>query len=262
MNKTRTFIKKIIYKTFGEGVYAKAYAKGKIKDIKHGALDEKEFTFLPHFIHEKSVVLDIGANYGHYAIEMARLCPNGRVYAFEPIPFTFRVFETIKHHFKQNNVVLEHAAVSNQAGMVEMTLPLLDFGAPNTGIAFIGNEAESSGKKIQVKTLKLDDLEITEKVDFIKIDIEGHEPQAFEGMEKLISKNRPVILIEFSHTCLKRAHTNPSDFAHYLTKKLHYVFAQVAGDKLKIAETNEPQDGYYFLIPAEQVSSHKSGLVI
>lgn len=262
MNKTRTFIKKIIYKTLGEGVYAKAYAKGKIKDIKRAVLDEREVSFLPHFIHEKSVVLDIGANYGHYAIEMARLCPKGRVYAFEPIPFTFRVFETVKHHFKQQNVVPEHAAVSNRAGTIEMTLPLLDFGAPNTGIAFIGNETGSAVKKIKVKTLKLDDLEITEKVDFIKIDIEGHEPQAFEGMETLISKNRPVILIEFSHTCLKRAKTNPSDFAQYLTEKLHYVFTQVAGDQLKLTDTNDPQDGYYFLIPTEQVSSYKSDLLI
>ena len=84
MNKNRTRIKKLIYRLFGEEVYRRAYIKGKIKDINEGVLDEKEAAFLPHFIHEKSTVLDIGANYGHYAIDMSRLCTKGHVHAFEP----------------------------------------------------------------------------------------------------------------------------------------------------------------------------------
>ena len=258
MNSTRTLIKKIIYKTLGEGGYKKAYAKGKIKDIKNGVLDEKEALFLPHFIKPTSTVLDIGANYGHYAIDMARICTSGMVYAFEPVPFTFGVLEKIVTYFKSKNIVLFHAAVSNSAGEIDMTIPLLDFGAPNTGVAFIGKQKEKQSKNVTVKTLKIDDLTIKGEVDFIKIDIEGHEPQAFKGMENLLKKHRPVILIEFSHACLKRANSNPDTFATYLQNEMAYKFAKINGEKL-VLETNPfPADGYYFLFPTEKINAFQN----
>jgi len=204
MSKTRTLIKKLIYKTFGEGVYARAYAKGKIKDIQQSSMDEAEFEFMHHFLRPKSTVLDIGANYGHYAVELAKKCPQGEVHAFEPIPFTFGVLERVKAHFRRSNLHLYHAAVSDQKGILKMNLPLLDFGAPNTGIAYIANESGAQMKVETVATLRIDDLQFKTPIDFIKIDIEGHEPTAFVGMEKLILRDRPVILIEFSHACLGR----------------------------------------------------------
>ena len=51
---------------------------------------EKEFDFLCSVIREGDWVLDVGANIGHYTLEMARLCgDNGRVIAFEPVSETF-----------------------------------------------------------------------------------------------------------------------------------------------------------------------------
>ncbi len=258
MNGKRKIIKKIIYKTFGQNVYAKAYAKGKIKDIKNGVLDEKEAAFLNYFIHEDSTVLDIGANYGHYAIDMSRMCPAGTVHAFEPIPFTYKVLESITRHFKSDNIILHHAAVSDSEGSVSMTIPLLDFGAPNTGVAYIGEKNKTQSKTEEVKTIKIDDLDVKSKVDFIKIDVEGHEPQAFKGMEKLILKDRPVILIEFSHSCLKRANTQPAEFAHYLQTKLNLRFAEITADKLTLIDSENPVDGYYFLFPEENIEEFQN----
>jgi FkbM family methyltransferase len=258
MNKTRTRIKKFIYKTFGENVYAKAYAKGKIRDINNGVLDEKEAAFLTHFIHTDSSVLDIGANYGHYAIDMSRICSEGQVLAFEPVPFTHKVLEKIVAHFGNGNIILNHAAVSDQMGTIEMTVPLLDFGAPNTGVAYIGDQTTTSSKTVQVKTIAIDELPIKTKIDFIKIDIEGHEPQAFRGMEKLLQKDRPVILIEFSHPCLKRANSSPTEFADYIKTNLSYTFTQISANHLIPEEAHTPPDGYYFLIPTEQMDIYKN----
>jgi FkbM family methyltransferase len=254
MNPSRTFIKKIIYKIFGEKVYSKAYTKGKIKDIQSRKLAEKEVDFIKHFITNESFVLDIGANYGHYAIEMAKLCPNGKVFAYEPIPFTFQILERIKTHFHANNILTFHAAVSETNGTLEMNLPLLDFGAPNTGVAYIGNSSPSKTIRHQVKTVKLDDQKFDRSIDFIKIDIEGHEPQAFKGMEQLILTNRPVSLIEFSHPCLTRANTSPSEFADYLTNQMNLQFFQVRGNCLALVQESTPSDGYYFLIPSEKTA--------
>ncbi len=254
MNKNRARIKKIVYRLFGEKIYGKAYVKGKIKDINDGVLDEKEAALLPYFIHEKSTVLDIGANYGHYAIDISRLCSKGHVHAFEPIPFTHTVLTAIITHFKAKNITPYHAAVSNKNGTISMTVPLLDFGAPNTGVAYIGEPENRNGKTEKVKTIKIDTLSLTGKVDFIKIDIEGHEPQAFEGMQKLILTDRPVVLIEFSYSCLNRAGENPIDFANYITTTLNLTFTTVENNRLRISRDDTPTDGYYFLIPNEKIT--------
>jgi len=248
----RDQLKKIIFRIAGPKGYERAYAKGKIADIKKKKLNEPELDFLNRFIKSTSTVLDLGANYGHYTIEMARLCPAGKVHAFEPVPFTFRVLERVVDHFKMDHISLHHLAVSDAAGQVEMVLPLLPFGAPNTGVAYIGNKEDGDSEKVNIQTVTLDEMPIKGKVDFIKMDIEGHEPKAMKGMEQLIAENRPVILIEFSHSCLQRAGAEPGEFSEYLQGKLQYEFHQVQGRQLKHVTSKVPQDGYYFLIPAEK----------
>lgn len=262
MNSSRKIIKKFIYKVLGESTYQKAYVKGKTSDIKSGNGRESEADFLKYFINKDSSVLDIGANYGHYTIEMAELCPEGKVYSFEPVPFTFEVLQKVTSYFKLKNINLFHNAVSDKKGEIEMTVPLLDFGAPNTGVAFIGTNDQVNSKTVKVNTLVLDDLEIQEQIDFIKIDIEGHEPNAFKGMEALIKKNRPVILIEFSYPCLERAGSHPNDFSDYLQKELHYTFTTIVDDKLKVVSDKNPADGYYFLIPTDKLDSFNKVLAI
>lgn len=252
----RTLIKKIVFKVLGSKVYEKAYAKGKIYDINKGNLIEPEIDFLPHFISEDSFVLDIGANYGHYTIIMSRIAQKGQVFAFEPIPFTFNVLERIKSHFKQNNIQTYHAAVSDKKEKLTMNVPLLDFGAPNTGVAFVGEQKDSKSKTFQVDSLKLDEMSFENKIDFIKIDIEGHEPSAFEGMKALLAKDKPVILIEFSFPCLMRAGIEPDDFSNKISEQLNYSFFQVNGEKLKVTD-GKPSDGYYFLIPNSKVNDFK-----
>lgn len=262
MNNTRTLIKKIIYKVLGETTYRKAYVKGKVMDIKNGTLDEVEISFLKHFIKKDSMVLDIGANYGHYAIDMSKLCYEGKVLAFEPVPFTFDVLKDVVNKFSFGEIEVYHNAVSNQKSNIEMTVPLLDFGAPNTGVAYIGNSTEAKSKTVKVKSIKIDDLTINSKIDFIKIDIEGHEPFAFEGMINLLAKDRPVILIEFSYSCLKRASFNPESFANDIKNKYNYAFTFVQGDKLKIVPNlSIPKDGYYFLIPSEKMNDFNTIIV-
>lgn len=254
MSKSRNIIKRIVYKVLGENSYRKAYVRGKIKDIKNGTNLEEEAKFLKYFVVENSTVLDIGANYGHYTFELSKLARKGKIVAFEPVPFTFDVLKNVVSHFKLNSVSLYNNAVSDEEGEISMNVPTLDFGAPNTGVAHITDNSDS--KSIQVKTVRLDDLKIEGRIDFIKIDIEGHEPVAFKGMENLLSKNRPVILIEFSHSCLLRAGFVPADFGRYLSQTLNYKFAQIAGDKLKLAGDTNPADGYYFLLPKEKLSSY------
>jgi len=109
-----------------------------------------------------------------------------------------------------------------------------------------------------VDTLKIDDLKIEGKLDFIKIDIEGHEPSAFIGMKETLKKHKPVILIEFSFSCLKRAEQNPNEFSHEIKNEYRYTFTNIQGENLQVVTDKYPSDGYYFLIPNEKLDDFKT----
>mgnify|MGYP000438896011 CR=1 FL=1 len=263
MSKLKSSLKKIIFKVGGEKGYKKAYVKGKIQDIKNNKYDEIELSFSENFIKEDSIVLDLGANYGHYCVKMAQKCLKGKVIAFEPIPFTFDVLTQVVKGFGLTNIDLHHAAVSNAEGEITMQLPLLDFGGPNTGVAYIGNEKEENSDEHTVKTIKLDDLDIQGSIDFVKMDIEGHEPIAVEGMRELLTKHQPTILIEFSHTCMLRAGHTPAYFSDVLKNELGYEFYELKETlkgplSLSLNVQKHPSDGYYFLIHQAQSSKFES----
>ncbi|MBI3134177.1 MAG: FkbM family methyltransferase [Bacteroidetes bacterium] len=258
MTKSRSTVKKFIYRFFGEKVYQRAYARGKIKDIRSGNNLEQEAQLLKHFIQPESTVFDIGANYGHYTVLMAKLAAKGLVCSFEPVPFTFGVLKRVVSHFNLDRVKLFHKAVSDRAGSVTITIPLLDFGAPNTGVAHISDSSSENAVTVAVDTIALDEVPVSGSVDFIKIDIEGHEPVAFKGMEKLIRQHEPVILIEFSHPCLKRAGFEPAFFSAYLMQQLGYRFMQKKENKLIPVAEKDPADGYYFLIPGSKMNRFKA----
>lgn len=252
MTKLKSFIKKSIYTIAGEKAYSKAYVKAKINDIKANGYEEAELDFVRHFIPEDGHVLDLGANYGHYCVKMAELCPKGKVFAFEPIPFTFNVLKEVVNRFQLTNVELHHCAVSDKDGQITMQLPLLDFGGPNTGVAHIGNSTNSESKEFSVKTCQIDAIEFDHPIHFIKMDIEGHEPIAVQGMIDLLKKDKPTILIEFSHTCMIRSSHEPSLFAEMLTQELSYQFYSLVGEQLVLVKDKHPADGYYFLIHQAQ----------
>ena len=96
-------------------------------------------------------------------------------------------------------------ALSDVNGLAELKLPLRSksFFKDNIeelfklGAATIHKKNKFNNyKKIQVHTKKLDDINFTNKIGFIKIDVEGHERNVIVGGTETIKKNMPVLLIE------------------------------------------------------------------
>jgi FkbM family methyltransferase len=149
-----------------------------------------------------SVILDIGANVGYFSVLGASLAPRGKVYAFEPDPGNYRrLVANIYLNGYQGRVEHANMAVGDKAG--EILLTNLDAG--NAGgrltVDNAGQVESLFGKDFAytvVPCVSLDERLGDQKVDVIKIDIEGYEPKAFAGMKRIISENRPDILSEFS----------------------------------------------------------------
>lgn len=164
--------------------------------IQTGLIEAPLSRYLINHVKESSVVMDIGANIGYFTVLLGYLVgSSGKVIAYEANPEIFSIL--------QDNVSLnylfDHVQVINRA--VYSTRTVLPF---HISRKFIGNSSinkhdENYTKnypgdsfiEIQLTAEPLDIyLSTIEKVDLIKIDIEGGEYQCFLGMEKLLHEGR------------------------------------------------------------------------
>lgn len=135
-------------------------------------------------------VIDVGANIGFYTAFMANIVgEKGRVYAFEPSPHNFNL---LKKYNNNNNVTLVQAAVGDTTG--EIVLYVSD----KLNVDHQTYETDEIREKVNVLSYRLDDYLKNEKVDFIKMDIQGFEYQALLGMKNILRNNANIkVLMEF-----------------------------------------------------------------
>jgi FkbM family methyltransferase len=138
-------------------------------------------------------VIDIGANVGHYTKRFSELVgPRGRVIAFEPVPNTFALLAANVVLLPVANVSLLNLAASNTTTVLNVRIPSFDTGLRNYYRASVTNEAT----ELQVMTIALDSLHLSNPIHLVKIDTEGHESQVIHGMTALLQRDRPILIVE------------------------------------------------------------------
>lgn len=158
-------------------------------------------------VKEGDTVIDIGANIGYFTVLLANLVgPKGKVYAFEPDPRNFHLLERTIERNGWTHVIAEQKAVSNKAG--EFLLYQSQSWSSN---ALTPCEHISA---VQVPVVILDDFLSDEPhIDFVKMDMDGSEPLAIQGMAELIQRSPNLqVLVEYQPGNLKRYLSNPLDF--------------------------------------------------
>jgi FkbM family methyltransferase len=155
---------------------------------------EPEFAELGRYLHAGDWAIDVGANVGHYTCRMAQCVGvSGRILAFEPIPTSFALLAVNLRAAGARNVSLFNAALSSETSIAGMTVPTYDDGLRNYYRARI-----SSGGDFPVLCLKLDSIQISGQVRLVKIDAEGHDLKVLMGMEGLLYRDHPVLIVEAS----------------------------------------------------------------
>ncbi len=162
-----------------------------IRTQRFGA-DEPEFNRLAEWVGEGNWVVDVGANIGNYTLELSRLVgPTGRVIAVEPLPATFHILARHVALARCNNVTLLNVAASNGFSECGMTTPYFDSGLRNPYQSKLSDDGEST-----VLAIALDGLGVEAPVRLVKIDVEGHEMDVLRGMEGLIKRCHPILIVE------------------------------------------------------------------
>ena len=165
--------------------------------IIEGGFELAETKFIKSTLKPGDVAIDIGGNLGYYTMLFASIVGrSGRVFSFEPMP---TLFESVMLSVKRNNfsdrVAAFNVALSSSVGTLPIVFSENSFNWGGAYISMEGNVPDGH-TKIDVKTAPLSDFVNSDKINLVKIDVEGAEPLVVSGCLKLLAKHRPIILSE------------------------------------------------------------------
>jgi len=173
--------------------------------LRHGMeLDvvDSVLTGIRPYVADDAVCLDIGANIGLYTMALARLAPNGSVYAFEPAPATFEFLRTNIELNGLGHAEAVLAAVVDVTGTVEFQdIPFFTAGSfAVVGEPFLTSDVLGSFC-IKTPSITVDQFMADkglERLDFVKVDVEGGEISVLDGARQTLAEHRPVVVLEFN----------------------------------------------------------------
>jgi FkbM family methyltransferase len=154
------------------------------------------------FLRPGSVAIDVGANLGEWTVPFARsVGAAGRVIAIEPAPRIAASLEATLAANALRQAEIIRCAIGDHNGQTEFAVPVVtsvhtDTGRARIGPAGVGQEA------LRVPLRSLDSLTAEhslDRLDLIKIDVEGHERQVLDGAAAILDQYRPTLVIETGH---------------------------------------------------------------
>ncbi len=171
------------------------------------------------YLNPSMVYLDCGANIGNHTIYFSMIAQAKKIYAFEGLEDTYRI---LKKNIELNH--LEQVEAYNYVlGAYEGYAEVSSYYDDNIGgTSFV----ETSDHKI--KMIKIDDFKIAEKIDFIKMDVEGFEKNVLIGMEQLLKRDHPILMIEIFDENYNEVSALLNSYGYYKVEKISnfcdYIF--------------------------------------
>jgi FkbM family methyltransferase len=228
-----------------------------------GAFEEFEYAFVARYLKEGMVVLDIGANEGYYTV-LASKCigPRGRVVGFEPSPRERRRLKINLWINRCSNVRVEETALSSAEGQFD--LHVVEGG--ETGCNSLRPpDIDGKTQTVQVAVTTLDQFlrrNPIDRVDFIKMDIEGAELTALQGAGDLLRTfPRPVLLIEIFEIRTRPWGYSAREIVNLICEAGYLLYRVIAnGDLAAMDPTLDGLDANFIAVPRERVSEISSFL--
>lgn len=184
-----------------------------------GVMEKYETELFKKMIKEGMVVVDIGANIGYFTLIAAKLVgKSGIVYAFEPEPTTYELLCRNIELNNYTNIVSIQKAVSNKQGKIGFWVDKAGIAissiAKDNVLAFSRAPVDGLSEEpisIEIETITLDEFfkNLSNKIDFIKIDTQGAEGLIIDGAETVLRGNNLKIAMEFWPDGLRNLGTDP-----------------------------------------------------
>ena len=171
-----------------------------------GSFEPNEFAFLNRFLKPGMVFVDVGANDGYYTLFAARrVGASGRVVAVEP---SSRERVNLQRNLDRNGfgeVRVVAAALGAAAGEADLRLAQGVHSGHNTLGKFAHDDVVAASlERVRVTTLDTITAELgLDRVDFVKIDVEGAEAGVVAGAREVLTTMRPLMLLEINDGALR-----------------------------------------------------------
>jgi FkbM family methyltransferase len=181
-----------------------------------GQYEPTSLKLLKRLISPGMKCIDVGAHIGFYTCLVSSLVgETGKVYAFEPMPDHYELLlKNLKENSFQRIVKTFNVVCSDVNGNVNVS--------KISNMFVVGHN--SGLQQETVESVRLDDL-IEDTIDFVKIDVEGHEPAVIRGMTSILSRDQPIILSEINEYWLNScSHSSGAEYVGLLTSLGYEVF--------------------------------------
>ena len=168
------------------------------------------------------ICVDVGASIGYMTLELARATgEKGHVYAFEPTNNQFPYLErNMELNGYKNRVTAYNLAAWDKQ---EKNFVRRDEGKPGQN-----RIQTNAGFTKPIEGVVLDDV-LPEKVDFIKMDVDGSEPRALKGLLKTFERNKNLkMIIEYYPACITGCGNDPNEMMAILDK--YFTYEKIEGD--------------------------------
>lgn len=181
---------------------------------------------LEKFLRCKENFIDIGANIGFFSLFASKLLEEGNVYSFEASP---EIYSKLEDNIKINdiqNITAYNYAISDEIKDVV----IYESSRAHRGLTSIRALSEDISKKRKVKSISIDSiLDELPKISLVKIDIEGAEFLALNGMKNLLKRDTPNIILELTDEFLKELDSSSLEVCDFL-KSFNYRLYKLTTD--------------------------------
>ena len=219
--KTESVLKTDYAETWGGKIHVHNDDTGSLSTLSiSGVFGPRDTQTMKDNVFSGNIVVDLGANIGYFTCLLAKIVgEGGKVFAFEPDP---RNLKLLRRNIQENdykNVIIADKAVSDVNGSCTLYSSQKKFGA-NRIFESKKNQTQDF-IPIKSETICLDDYfekqNLLKKIDFIKIDIEGSEFRAFNGMKKILELNNNLkIFTEIAPSLLEDAGSSGKQVLDFL----------------------------------------------
>ena len=193
-------------------------------------VEHPDYEMVMNLTEDGMTIFDIGANVGWYSLNLAKKYPWSHIYAFEPVPKTFK---DLQKHIALNgltNITSFNFGFSDEEGTVDFYYYPEDSGnASMTNVSGYTNVEKISGQ-----VWKMDRFvhENNTHPDFIKCDVEGAELLVFSGGLKTIERDKPIIFTELLRIWSAKFGYHPDEVIRLL-KSVGYRCFSAEGNNLR-----------------------------
>ncbi|MCK9621259.1 MAG: FkbM family methyltransferase [Methylobacter sp.] len=208
-------------------------------------------TMIMRLVSPEDCVIDIGANAGWYAVNIAKTYPASTVHAFEPIPKTYDFLEKNIKLNQVSNVVAHHFGLSDECK--DLTFYFYPEGSVNASAANVSERMDA--ELITCHVERLDDFVSANKlhVDFIKCDVEGAELFAFQGAIETLQRDKPIVFTEMLRKWAAKFNYHPNEIISlFASFEYRCFYADGAALKELVEMTDKTVETNFFFLHAKK----------